>query len=1315
MRISIRGILTFLFLSLLSPTLLYGFRNIGCRSDMFCSPNTYCFKPAPDVPVGTCIDCWSCCMFPEVFGQCPESKCPCPREHMCTSSRDDCQTQKTGLFCNRESQKCTPCIECKDVECFLDGCVNYPMGECPNATYVFNSFYAYNIIRDPTSNDFLEITDTDMETWLSKQRILNAFDQSYIMDNLGIRITSPVDYRDVAKALENMKITAHFCPDYANVTFAACPCAPVENAPSFRCPSGYACSKKQYHGISYMLFDDPVLHSLQAVCVACRPGEFCPEGTVVDPADETATFYLKLRCPPGFYCPHAGLKIPCQSGTFCDAGFTEPLTCNYSKLLESQLYLPRRQETVIERLVKYQDPYRGNTCPENSTAPESACSAGFYCPDPTQQIVCPKGHFCKAQSIAPRKCPALSSCNEGSGQPSMVWPPYVFSIIVVGVIISLYVIRFALIRNKTKVLVSKPLSPAPQIKIELESLRSQQSHAPIDQVCNAFYKGFIEKYGVSESEGGYESPIVPLEELTLNHVSAPWLHSNSATFSPCKLNVIIGGSGCGKSTFLDLLRGHINAGKLTGYVTMKMRGQDSVIMDLEKLEGLTEWGPYKKMKNIRGYVPQDDILYGDLTVRENLTFSALLKFSSDRKKVKEVVDYVLESLGLMPIADKVVGTVERRGISGGQRKRVNIGMEVVTLPSLLIMDEPTSGLDANGCQSLTEFCKVLNGMNITVVSVIHQPRYSSFILFDHIMLLSKYGTVFEGPPASALLYFTQGLEFVIDKNENPADALMDIISGKKGMSQEDLVDTWRMNGVQWLQQLETTYPMNCHIMAMDTVFDERTRAIIKNVTGVVCGDHKLIGWAEVKNVFDAFNLPVSEKQAQAFIRSFGGVETMLTSQLMKTIQEKCAEGFLAHSHDNIIDRIPLFKRLPKSIHQKYSESTLACHIIQAYRFGHILMRRLKKAALLKNQVPHVFKQSESRALDDEIYLMVMTAKAVDQYMHRLRKVEGVPTMSPQDRGQVWQLNFCVILWRKLLMIWRSPWPIQMVIPIVAAFIIGKIHGFDYSVTTYPNQVVSAMVCMGVLSMITHVRTFTLDKVVIKRETDSKIGIWGFLGAYTVADFLWVIVVPIMFMVPYYYLTFPMTPFREFLGTAVMVCWWTSGVAYIISSLPLAMHWANLIAVFVSVIFGAFLQGTDPTIQESRSTFQGFLIDLSYNRWAMEILALKEFAHFEETHPNVIWNTIDKLGLCGMEGNTIDAKQPSFKQIYDLKQKMKEDVRTTCSSYVNRAYLWLFGFGCIFRLLAVLIFWYNNHPIWARFQWKMLTVARRIGSFHWFTV
>ena len=142
-----------------------------------------------------------------------------------------------------------------------------------------------------------------------------------------------------------------------------------------------------------------------------------------------------------------------------------------------------------------------------------------------------------------------------------------------------------------------------------------------------------------------------------------------------KVTAIMGPSGAGKTTFLNLMSGKIDR---TGG-TLKVNGVE------------TEW---TRFRNVIGFVPQEDIMLRELTVEENVTHSALMRLPTGWSHEKKLarVDEVLESLEIDHIRDYVVGDEKRRGISGGERKRVNIAMEMVTKPSLLCLDEPTSGL-----------------------------------------------------------------------------------------------------------------------------------------------------------------------------------------------------------------------------------------------------------------------------------------------------------------------------------------------------------------------------------------------------------------------------------------------------------------------------------------------------------------------------------------------------------------------------------------------------------------------------------------------
>ncbi|MCI06352.1 ABC transporter G family member 28-like, partial [Trifolium medium] len=169
-----------------------------------------------------------------------------------------------------------------------------------------------------------------------------------------------------------------------------------------------------------------------------------------------------------------------------------------------------------------------------------------------------------------------------------------------------------------------------------------------------------------------------------------------------------------------------------------------------------------------------------------------------------VVERVIESLGLQAIRDSLVGTVEQRGISGGQRKRVNVGLEMVMEPSLLILDEPTSGLDSSSSQLLLRALRreALEGVNICMV--LHQPSYTLFKMFDDFILLAKGGlTVYHGPVNKVEEYFS-GMGIVVPDRVNPPDYYIDILEGILKPSASSGV-THKQLPVRWM--LHNGYPV----------------------------------------------------------------------------------------------------------------------------------------------------------------------------------------------------------------------------------------------------------------------------------------------------------------------------------------------------------------------------------------------------------------------------------------------------------------------------------------------------------------------------
>ncbi|KAL5486908.1 hypothetical protein EMCRGX_G019448 [Ephydatia muelleri] len=238
------------------------------------------------------------------------------------------------------------------------------------------------------------------------------------------------------------------------------------------------------------------------------------------------------------------------------------------------------------------------------------------------------------------------------------------------------------------------------------------------------------------------------------------LNLASGIFFP-GVNAILGPTGSGKTTLLDILADRKAKAGLSGHVLVNGSPKPS------------------NFKCSVGYVVQEDCLTGTLTVRENLAFSAALRLPSvtSARERKEKVDSVLKELGLQGCADQKIGTDLIRGVSGGERKRTSIGMELIIEPQVLFLDEPTTGLDANTAVSVVKLLRRLcEGGNRIVIMSIHQPRYSIYKLFDTITLMSLGNIVYHGTAGETALQYFSGLGYGCEIHDNPSDHFLDIIT-----------------------------------------------------------------------------------------------------------------------------------------------------------------------------------------------------------------------------------------------------------------------------------------------------------------------------------------------------------------------------------------------------------------------------------------------------------------------------------------------------------------------------------------------------------
>ena len=212
-----------------------------------------------------------------------------------------------------------------------------------------------------------------------------------------------------------------------------------------------------------------------------------------------------------------------------------------------------------------------------------------------------------------------------------------------------------------------------------------------------------------------------------------------------KLIALMGASGSGKSTLLNVLNG--SEPPTEGHV--RINGID-IHREPDKIEGVI------------GFVPQDDLLIEDLTVYQNLYYAAKLCFNDfEEPAIHQLVMDTLEDLGLAEIKNLRVGSPLQKTISGGQRKRVNIGLELLREPAVLFVDEPTSGLSSRDSENIIDLLKELSLKGKLVFAVIHQPSSDIFKMFDRLLILDIGGyQIYYGNPVDAIGYFKRSIDMI---------------------------------------------------------------------------------------------------------------------------------------------------------------------------------------------------------------------------------------------------------------------------------------------------------------------------------------------------------------------------------------------------------------------------------------------------------------------------------------------------------------------------------------------------------------------------
>lgn len=489
----------------------------------------------------------------------------------------------------------------------------------------------------------------------------------------------------------------------------------------------------------------------------------------------------------------AGWDGSCAAGYYCPYGNSTAVSCNFGD--------------------DASNPTQGLYCPENTQTPRYCCK-GYYCPSTTEIYACPSGDYCKVGSVEPVSCPWLTTCSEKTSNPLNAVPLVLLILLVVVAWIlhsQISKCRAAeLLEHSVKLereekimkqgsMTRKQFTEAGGTSQEFDDLDANSDGIVSNSELRASHEaalsaevGHKSDHGTSNTKKAHKQTFDFKFDglgLTLNN-GITIMKGVTGSIRHGRVTAVMGPSGAGKTTFLNLLSG--KAEKTHGDIYIK----STVDGDYQ----LENDGIYR-FRKLCGFVPQEDTMHRRLRVYDNIYFSGSFRLPNEytSEMVAMRTDEVINTLGLGSVQHSPIGDETLRGISGGQRKRVNIGMEVVADPRVLFLDEPTSGLDSTSSQEvLIALKQFATEEDMTIVTVIHQPRLEIYKLIDDLLLLGKGGiTVYLGPREEAETYFG-GLGFnCVDVGVNPIDFFMDIISGDvpraghKDFVKEDLFRLWK--------------------------------------------------------------------------------------------------------------------------------------------------------------------------------------------------------------------------------------------------------------------------------------------------------------------------------------------------------------------------------------------------------------------------------------------------------------------------------------------------------------------------------------------
>ncbi|CCH42710.1 Pleiotropic drug resistance protein [Wickerhamomyces ciferrii] len=357
------------------------------------------------------------------------------------------------------------------------------------------------------------------------------------------------------------------------------------------------------------------------------------------------------------------------------------------------------------------------------------------------------------------------------------------------------------------------------------------------------------------------------------------LKSINCSFKP-GVNAIMGPSGSGKTTLLNFVTGR------TQKSTISTQGE--VFLNQSEI-------PHDLLKKITTYVVQDDnVLIPTLTVRETLYYQAKLRLETSRfPYIPIIINDLIRKMGLSDVADIPIGDSQVKGISGGEKRRVSIAIQLLNDSKILLLDEPTSGLDSFTSSSIIS---LLNELAIsegkTIILTIHQPKFEIFQRFDNILLLANGSVIYDGTPLEMIEYFdSMGLK--PGSGMNFADYILDVISNRSENGPETaakMIENWNINEKH--ETLVTNIPINMDDKSTKKYDIEQFKPLIKK-------PHSL------KIAFQ----PILERQFKVILRSPNVFFCRFYQLVGLAIIHALYFSPLKHNSESILNRLGLIQQV----------------------------------------------------------------------------------------------------------------------------------------------------------------------------------------------------------------------------------------------------------------------------------------------------------------------------------------------------------------------------------------------------------------------